>query len=223
MNILRWWTDIDRGKTEVLRNKTVPLPLCPPQDPKGTGVGLSWCIGSIHDDMVMRIPECTCQYLNPIHTGGNHLTESAWFNNPRACVNICVRVVPRARVTAYVWLTFSICELGFIIYRCRWKSNQICQQPVTEAFHIDYREDIVMWFMARVHKFWKKIIQRNQRSNIKPSTAVLLCFTLCWVFIYSLLLFPIFQLNFTFLNHLTFIPTYISFTLLNCTDKLRRV
>jgi len=72
MDILRWWTDID-GKTVVLRNETVPLPLCPPENPTGTGRGLSWFIGSIHADMVMRIPECTYQYLNPIHPEGGRI------------------------------------------------------------------------------------------------------------------------------------------------------
>jgi hypothetical protein len=29
------WNEIDRGKTEVLRRKSVPVPLCPPQIPHG--------------------------------------------------------------------------------------------------------------------------------------------------------------------------------------------
>jgi hypothetical protein len=30
-----WWNDTDRGKTEELGGKPVPVPLCPPQCPHG--------------------------------------------------------------------------------------------------------------------------------------------------------------------------------------------
>ena len=51
----------------MLTNKIVPLQLCQPQNHTGTGLGLSRCIASIHDNMVMKIPECAYQYLNPSH------------------------------------------------------------------------------------------------------------------------------------------------------------
>jgi len=158
----RYW----QGNTAVLRNKTAHLPLCPPQNP--TGTVLDW-VGVLVRYMTMWLWEYpsvpTSIWIPVIQPGANHLTVSSWFNNSRACVNIYVPVVPRARVTAYVWLTFSVCELGFIIYRYRWKSNQNCQQPVTEALHIEYRKDMVKRFMARVHKFSKKIFWDPRQNS----------------------------------------------------------
>jgi hypothetical protein len=33
-----WWIDSDGGKTEVLGEEPVPVPLCPPQTPRGPGM-----------------------------------------------------------------------------------------------------------------------------------------------------------------------------------------
>jgi hypothetical protein len=40
VDVKHWWNDIDGGKNKVLREKPVPLPLCPPQIPHGLTQGV---------------------------------------------------------------------------------------------------------------------------------------------------------------------------------------
>jgi hypothetical protein len=162
MNILHWWTDTGRGN---LKYSEIKLFLCHSVHHKIQQVPVWDWVGVLVRYMTIWLREYpsapTSIWIPVIQSGANHVTESSWFNNPRACVNIYVRVVPRARITAYVCMTFTVCELGFIIYRYRLKSNQICQHTVTEALHIECREDMVKRVMTRVHKFSKKYSGTN--------------------------------------------------------------
>ena len=44
----QWWNDTDGGKTEVPREYTVPVPLCPPHIPHGLAMGIHLRLAVCH-------------------------------------------------------------------------------------------------------------------------------------------------------------------------------